>query len=226
MKAIIIAGGRGERLLPLTADRPKCMVEALGKSIAVRQLEWLATQGVDEAIFSCGYRWDVIRHTVGDGLWLGLTVRYAVEDQPLGRGGGLRKALLLLDTAEPLVAMNGDVLARPDLAAMVAQHQQSGAVATVMVVPYVSDDALVDVGAGNRITGFREKPRLPFWINGGIYILSPAIVELLPEVGDHESLTFPQLAEEGRLHAFPFEGDWVSVDSAKDLSTAEQFLSR
>ncbi|MDE3074330.1 MAG: nucleotidyltransferase family protein [Chloroflexota bacterium] len=225
MKAIVLAGGRGQRLQPLTLDRPKCLVEVAGKSIAQRQLEWLAGEGVDEVIFSCGYRWEMIRQAIGDNAF-GMLVRYAPEEQPLGRGGGLRHALSQLQLgADPVVALNGDVLTRLQLADMAAQHQAAAALATLLLVPYVSQHGIVDLGEDDRVVGFREKPRLPYWLSGGVYLLSPAIRELLPERGDHETTTWPELARQGRLHGYRFEGFWRSLDSAKDVAEAEAALS-
>ena len=225
MQAIILAGGRGERLLPFTAEHPKCLVEVAGQPVALRQLSWLATQGVDEAIFSCGYRWQAIRDRLGDGAGLGLRVRYAPEDEPLGRGGGLRHAMGLLDASGTFLVINGDVLAQPALAGFLARHRASQALATVLVVPCVSDDAIVVSDAEGRVTAFREKPRLPYWINGGLYLMEPAIRDLLPERGDHETTTLPALAAAGRLSSFAHEGSWFSIDSHADIKAAERALS-
>ena len=225
MRAIILAGGRGERLMPLTADRPKCMVLIAGQPIVAHQLRWLAAQGVDRVVISCGYRWQRIRQAVGDGAAFGLDVSYAVEDTPLGRGGGLRKALSQLPRSpEPLVACNGDVMTTLPLGPMVGHHQRTQALATLLLVPFVSEHGVVDVADGGRIAGFWEKPALPYWLSGGVYVLSPEIARRLPRKGDHETTTWPRLAAEGRLQGYRYPGFWQPVDSAKDVSEAERRL--
>ncbi len=211
--------------MPLTADRPKCLVEVTGRPLIDHQLRWLAANGVDETVVSCGYRWEAIQELVGDGAAYGLRVRYAVEETPLGRGGGLRKGLSTLSAgAEPVLACNGDVLTDLPLAPMTEAHDP-GVLATLLLVPYVSQHGIVDV-EGGRVTGFREKPRLPYWLSGGVYVISPYIAELLPAKGDHETSTWPQLAAEGRLGGYRYEGWWQPVDSAKDVTLAEQALAR
>ena len=238
MQAIILAGGRGERLMPLTADRPKCLVEVAGQPLIAHQLRWLAGQGVDRVVISCGYEWRRIEAVVGDGAAFGLSVSYAVEETPLGRGGGLRKALGQLRNESPrlprrerarvreapVVACNGDVLTGLSLRPMVAQHRRSGAIATLLLAPFVSEHGVVDVDEQGRIGGFREKPSLPYWLSGGVYVLSPEIQRLLPRKGDHETSTWPKLARAGRLQGYRYRGFWQPVDSAKDVREAERRL--
>jgi NDP-sugar pyrophosphorylase family protein len=239
MQAIILAGGRGERLMPLTADRPKCLVEVGGRPLIDRQLRWLAGNGVDEVVVSCGYRWQRIQDVVGDGAAYDVRVSYAVEETPLGRGGGLRNALGQLaqfprsprrETARvsvpAIVACNGDVLTALPLAGMLRQHRRSEALATLLLVPFVSQHGIVELDDAGRITAFREKPVLPYWLSGGVYLLSPQIERLLPRLGDHETTTWPRLARAGQLQGYRYRGFWQSVDSAKDVGLAEAALER
>src|SRR3972149_8060071 len=100
MQAIILAGGKGERLRPFTEDRPKCMVEILGVPLLGYQLQWLSSQGVTDVIISCGYRHEVIQNFFGSGEKWGVSLQYSVESQPLGRGGALRLAFGLLASGE------------------------------------------------------------------------------------------------------------------------------
>jgi NDP-sugar pyrophosphorylase family protein len=225
MQAVILAGGRGERLMPLTADRPKCLVEVAGEPLIAHQLRWLSSHGVDRVVVSCGYQWQRIQAFVGDGQNFGPEVSYAVEETPLGRGGGLRKALGTLALGgEPVAACNGDVLTELPLEKMVTQHRRSGALATLLLAPYVSQHGLVEVDAAGLVTGFREKPALPYWLSGGVYVLSPEIERLLPAKGDHETTTWPKLAKAGRLQGYRYRGFWQPVDSAKDVREAEARL--
>jgi len=227
VQAVILAGGRGERLMPLTADRPKCLVEVAGRPILAHQLAWLAGHGVDRVVISCGYRWERIRQAVGDGAAFGLAVDYAVEETPLGRGGGLRKALgMLKPLRDPIVALNGDVLTSLPLRPMLRAHRRSGAIATLLLVPCVSQHGVVDVDSEGRVLGFREKPHLPYQLSGGVYVLSPDVYPLLPRKGDHEITTWPRLARAGLLHGHEYTGFWQSVDSVKDVGEAGRRLRR
>ena len=226
MNAVILAGGRGERLLPLTADRPKCLIEVAGRSLIEHQLRWLAGQGIERVVVSCGYRWQRIEDLIGDGAKFGLKATYAAEATPLGRGGGLRKALTQLNPVEPVLACNGDVLTTLPVQPMLRAHRSSKGLATLLLVPYVSQHGIVDVDANGRIQGFREKPSLPYWLSGGVYVLSPEICRMLPRRGDHETGLWPRLAADGRLHGYCFSGFWQSVDSVKDIGEAERRLRR
>lgn len=226
LRAIVLAGGKGERLRPYTNDRPKAMIEVCGRPILGHQLDWLRRHGVGEVVISCGYRHEVIERFAGFGEAWGIRVRYACEDEPLGRGGGIKRALGLLleggDSGEAVIALNGDVLTAVDLGDLIAAHRQLGALATVVLTPLVSPYGIVEVGPDDRISAFREKPRLPHWINAGIYALSPDIHPLLPDRGDHETATFPQLAAQGRLAAYRTEAYWRGIDTAKDITEAEE----
>lgn len=218
MQAIVLAGGKGERLRPFTADRPKAMVEVHGVPLLAYQLRWLREQGVDQVVIACGYRHEVLRDYFGDGASWGLQIEYSIEEHPLGRGGALKEAFGALDPSITLcVATNGDVITDLSLGPVVRAHQQGQAAATVVVTPFRSPYGIVEIDESNRVRGFREKPELPFWINAGVYVLSRTILPLLPERGDHEDTTFPRLAAEGRLAAYPSRAFWRGVDTVKDL---------
>jgi NDP-sugar pyrophosphorylase family protein len=230
MQAIILAGGKGERLRPFTNDRPKPMVEVLGYPILGYQMQWLQTQGVDEVVISCGYRHEVIQSYFGDGEKYGLRLSYAVEHEPLGRGGGLKKAFGQLsqpaNNDDIVIGTNGDVITNLNLAPAIESHRARGGLCTIVLTPFLSPYGIVEVDEENHVLGFREKPELPYWINGGIYILSRAIYDYLPDQGDHEDTTFPRLAQERRLHAYPSRAFWRSVDTVKDLSEVTKELEQ
>lgn len=218
MHAIVLAGGKGERLRPYTEDRPKPMVEVLGIPIVGYHLQWLRAQGVTDVVIACGFRHDVIEGYFGAGEQWDLRIRYAVEETPLGRGGALRRAMAMLPhAADMCAATNGDILTNVPLRSVVAAHRASANVATVVLTPLVSPYGIVEA-EGDRVTGFREKPELPYWINAGIYVLSREIEPMLPERGDHEESTFPQLAAARRLGAYHSRAYWRAVDTIKDLS--------
>jgi len=227
MQAIILAGGKGERLRPFTQDRPKCMVEILGVPLLGYQLQWLSAQGVTEIIVSCGYRHEVIQNYFGTGEKWGVRLQYSVEAQPLGRGGALKLAFGLLPPGEDLcLATNGDVVTNVRLKPLVQAHRQSGCLATVVLAPFISPYGIVEVDAEDRILAFHEKPELPYWMNAGIYVLAREIEPLLPDQGDHEDSTFPQLARERRLGAYRSRAYWRSVDTVKDMSEVAKELER
>ena len=226
MYALMIAGGEGERLRPLTDDRPKNMVPVGGRPMVERQLEWLCENGVTDAVFLCGYKADVLQAHLGNGSSFGVRVQYSVETEPLGRGGALKKGFSLVpEGEETIIACNGDILTDQTLAEMIASHEARGASASVMLTPLKSPYGVVDVDEDGRITSFREKPVLPYWINAGIYVLSRSFFALLPDKGDHETETFPALASEGRLFGFKSDAYWRPVDSIKDIAEAEKELA-
>ncbi len=232
MYALILAGGRGERLRPLTDNAPKPMVPICAKPILWHQVQWLKRGGITDIIFLAGYKWEVIRDFFGDGSGHGFRAHYSVEETPLGRGGAIRQGMAMVpEHADCTVVTNGDIITAESLDAIVdvyrgkreanAAHQ-----ATVMVVPFLSPYGLVDMDEQDNVQGFREKAELPYWINGGIYVFSREIEALLPELGDHEDSTFPDLAAKGNLSATRSRAFWRSVDSFKDLREAEDYLKK
>ena len=183
-------------------------------------------------VFLAGYRWEAIRDYFGDGQKFGIHVQYSVEDTPLGRGGAIRKAFPLVPESEQcVVALNGDVVTREGLNTILDRHWEKkkaspSHLATIMVVPMVSPYGLVDMDEADDVVGFREKVEMPHWINAGVYILDRDIFSEFPELGDHETETFPRLAREGRISAFKSRAFWRSVDSFKDLREAEEHMSQ
>lgn len=226
MQAIILAGGLGERLRPFTLDRPKTMVEVGGVPILAYQLAWLRASGVDRFIISCGYRHDVIQDHFGNGERVGVHIEYAIEREKLGTGGGLKLALGAADTSEPfIIGTNGDILTDMDIESLASLHRSHGNLATISLTQLQSPYGIVDSNEADKVTAFHEKPLLPFWLSAGVYALSPAIRELLPDKGDHERSTFPQIAQEGKLGAYKTTAYWRAIDTAKDLSEAESDLA-
>ncbi len=220
MFAIILAGGKGERLRPLTGDRPKSMVPLLGRPILEYQVEWLREGGVTDIVVACGYLHQVIEEHFEDGSRWGVSLHYSIEKQPLGRGGALKLAYQQVSPSEPLViAANGDNVITQPLTPMVRQHQRTGATATLMLTQLRSPYGIVQQ-RGKRITGFQEKPRLPHWLSAGVYVLSREFFVGLPDVGDHEDELFPRLADEGRLYGFRSHAYWKAIDTVKDLNEA------
>jgi NDP-sugar pyrophosphorylase family protein len=227
MYAIVLAGGKGERLRPFTEDRPKPMVEIMGIPMLGFQFQWLQGQGVTDVIVSCGYRHEVIEAYFGNGERMGLRIRYAVEREPLGRGGALRLALGQVPENEELViATNGDVITNLKLGPLLEAHRAAKRLATIVLTPFVSPYGIVEIDGDDRVTHFREKPELPYWINAGVYVLSRQVRDHLPERGDHEVTTFPALAGAGKLGAYKSTSYWRGVDTIKDVTEVAAEMQR
>lgn len=221
MYALIIAGGEGERLRPLTSDRPKPMILVADKPILEYQIGWLVGQGVSDVILLCGYKAEVIQEHFGDGSRFGLRVHYSLEREPLGRGGALKLGARLLPPDEELaLALNGDILTNQPLAPLLRYHRRRGATATVMLTRLRSPYGITRGDRAGHIVAFQEKPLLPHWINAGVYVLAADFFRRLPERGDHETTTFPDLAAEGKLFGYRSHAYWRSIDSFKDLTEA------
>ncbi len=221
MYALIIAGGEGERLRPLTSDRPKPMIPVAGKPILEYQIRWLARQGVSDVVLLCGYKAEVIQEHFGDGSRFGLRAHYSLEEEPLGRGGALKLGSRLLPPDEELaLALNGDILTNQPLKPLLRYHRRKGATATVMLTRLRSPYGITRQDRAGRIVAFQEKPLLPHWMNAGLYVLAPDFFRRLPERGDHETTTFPELAAEGKLFGYRSRAYWRTVDTLKDLTEA------
>ena len=227
MYALILAGGRGERLRPLTDTVAKPMVQANGRPVLLYQVSQLKSQGITDIVVLCGYRWESIRDFFGDGSAFGVRIQYSVEDTPLGRGGALKQGLGVIPGSErTVIAMNGDTLTTQELEPLLELHGHSGARATVMLTPYPSPYGVVEMDSSGKVLAFKEKGDLPYWINAGAYVLEAAIKEELPDLGDHETTTFPRLTERGLLYGYESRAFWKSIDSHKDLREAEDGLKR
>jgi NDP-sugar pyrophosphorylase family protein len=222
VEAIILAGGKAERLGPAAGGRPKALVEVSGRSLAGYQVAALAQAGVDRVLVSCstGQGSRFVEALSG----IGPEIVPVEEPAPLGRGGGLRLAAGQLDGHEAF-ALNGDELVDLDFSELLARQHELPVAATIVVAPLQSPFGVVELGEGDLVASFEEAPRLPHWVSCGIYVLEREAIEQLPELGDHERTTFPSLAAEGKLAAFRFEGFWVTVNTPKDLRRAEEAVA-
>jgi NDP-sugar pyrophosphorylase family protein len=156
---------------------------------------------------------------------LGAEVVPVGEPEPLGRGGGLRLAASRRKETGRVLAMNGDELLDVDFPTLLAEHDASAAAATIVCAQVRSPFGVVDLHEDGTVTGFREAPLLEEWVNSGVYVLGDEALERLPEKGDHEQTTFPELAAEGRLRGFRHRGVWLTVNTPKDLRNAEAYMS-
>ena len=219
MEAIILAGGKATRMGDAVRGRPKALVPIAGEPLAKYQVAQFVRAGVERIIVSCALGQASLFEQELSGL--GAEIVAVPEPEPLGRGGGLRYAAAERKEGGPVYASNGDELHDVDLEGILDAHRVHRAAATIAVAPLVSQFGVVDL-EGDRVAGFREAPRLPYWVNSGFYVLDEEALERLPERGDHEQSTFPELAREGKLVAFRHEGLWITVNTPKDLQRAEQ----
>ena len=223
MEAIILAGGKAERLGDAAGGRPKSLVDVAGKPLVAYQIARLARTGVDRVIISCAAGQGPLFEQELAGL--GVELVTAEEPERLGRGGGIRFAARKRREQGDVYALNGDELVDVDFEALLARHRQAGGAATVAIAQPKSPFGVVDLGDGDVVEGFSEGGKIPYWVNCGIYVLSAEALERLPEQGDHETTTFPELVGEGRLFAYRHDGLWLTVNTPKELRAAGQHVA-
>lgn len=219
MQAIILAGGKGERLRPFTDNCPKGMIKIEGRPILEYQLEWLKKYKVKKIVFACGYLHKVIKDYFGDGSRFSLEISYSVEGEPLGRGGAVKKAWSQVTSNEPIIVTNGDVYTEMDLSKALSTHREKkGIIATLCLFPYKSPYGIVRINEKDLVEDFDEKRTLPYWVNGGIYIFEKEVRDYLPDKGDHETSTFPKLAKKELMYGYKSLDYWRGIDTIKDLN--------
>jgi NDP-sugar pyrophosphorylase family protein len=223
MEAIVLAGGKAERMGDVTGGRPKALVDVAGKPLLAYQIGRLATAGVGRVIVSCAAGQGQIFRDELAGL--GVEIVCAEEPERLGRGGGIRFAAHDRAESGDVYAMNGDELVDVDFAALLARHRETGAAATVSVARPASPFGVVELADDDVVTGFSEGGRIPYWVNCGVYVLSREAIERFPDRGDHEATAFPELAAEGRLRAYRHEGLWLTVNTPKELRRAQEHVT-
>jgi NDP-sugar pyrophosphorylase family protein len=222
VEAIILAGGKAERLGEAAQGRPKALVEIAGRPLCAYQVQQLAAAGVERVIVSCAAGQEELFETALGGI--GPEIIAVGEPEPMGRGGGIRFAAEQRRESGGVYALNGDELIDVDLERLWAANESNDGAATITVVQVRSPFGVVDL-EGDRVSGFREAPKLDDWVSCGIYVLGEEALARFPERGDHETSTFPELAAEGRLHAYRHDGLWFTVNTPKDLRLAEEYLA-
>jgi NDP-sugar pyrophosphorylase family protein len=227
LSAAILAGGLGTRLRSVTGDRPKVLAPVRGRPFLSRLLDQLADAGLPRATLLTGYAADAVQAAFGDS-YRGLRLSYSREPEPLGTGGALRLALPLLNESSILL-LNGDSYCDVDIAALVARHRATGAVATLSLaeVPDESRYGRVERDASDRITRFVEKGGLAeaAWINAGVYVLERSMIEAIP-AGRAVSLereVLPEQVNRGRVFGFP-AGRFIDIGTPESFAAAEAFF--
>lgn len=223
MQAVILVGGEGTRLRPLTSTVPKPVVPLVDRPFIAFMLEWLGGHGIDDVVMSCGFLATSVRNVLGDGSRYGIRLRFVEEPDPRGTAGALKFAESMLD--ERFLMLNGDVLTDIDLTAQIAQHERTGAKGTLALVPVEDPSAygLVRLHDDRAVRGFVEKPAPDMidtnMISAGAYVLEREILELV-QPGRNVSIereVWPKLVGAG-LYGFPCESYWL------DIGTPERYL--
>lgn len=232
-QAVIMVGGKGTRLLPLTLTRPKPILPVDDKPCLWYLMRSLAQAGVKEIILACGYRSEQLMDAIGDGSDLGVKVEYSFEDEPMGTAGAMKLVEDRLD--DVFVAANGDVFADIDVEDQIRTHFESKASITISLVPVPNPcefgTALVE--DDGRISRFIDKPRpeevLSNLINAGVYVVNKEVLGFVPEgqFCDFSMHIFPRVLQEGmRIQGFSLSGTWMDVGRPRDLLNANLDIAR
>lgn len=220
MKAVLLVGGAGTRMRPLTYVVPKCLLPVGGKPLLERTMKYLEGHGVTDFVLCVAYLKKQIIEAFGDGSSLGFKIEYAESDVPLGTAGQLKTASGMLD--DTFLAMNGDIVTNLNIGNLVATHKKKGCVATIALkefgvrIPY----GHIIVDSAGKVTAFEEKPTLNYMANAGVYVMEPRVLEAIPsrKVSSLETEIFPLLISRGETIGSYFESAyWADVGSMADF---------
>ena len=226
MITVILAGGLGKRLRPLTSDRPKPMIQINNTPIIELQVKWLKKFGITDIIVLVGHLREKIKHHLADGKKFGVNISYIEENVPLGTGGALKNAkdhIIQNGNSDPgFFVINGDILTNLDPFTI----SDKGSM-TLALVPLKSTFGIVETD-GDLVSKFVEKPYIEDrWVNAGVYYFSNDIFDYLPDNGNLETVTLPMLVEKQKLKAKKFSNNyWRSVDSHKDVDEASKEIEQ
>ena len=219
MKAIILAGGRGKRLRPITDYVPKPLVPIKNIPIIEWQLKYLKKFGIGEVIICTGYKQEMIENYL-DAKKIGIKIKYSIEKSPLGTGGAIKKAGKMI-TDDAFFVINGDIITNIDLKKLSKINN------SIAAVELRTKFGILETNEG-KITKFKEKKEISdLWMNAGIYYLQKKILKDLPDKGDIEKTVFPDYAKKGKLHLVKFKNvKWYSVDSFKDIEECSSEIEK
>lgn len=220
MKAIILAGGRGKRLRPITDYVPKPLVPLNNIPIIEWQIKYLKKYGVREIIICTGYKAEMIENFLAVKKNLGVKITFSIEKTPLGTGGAIKKAGLSINDKSFFV-LNGDTMTNINLNELAKKQNSIASIElkTKFGILETKDD---------KIIKFKEKKEIPdLWMNAGIYHLKREILKDLPKIGDIEKTVFPDYAKKGKLTTVKFKNVmWYSIDSFKDMEECSSELNK
>ena len=225
--AILLVGGFGTRLMPLTKNTPKPMLTVAGVPVTEHQIAMAKAAGISEVVLATSYLSDVFIPYFGDGSKWGIKIKYAVEKEPLGTGGAIRNAAQLLDSNESVVILNGDVLSSHNLGEQIRQHEANDADVTLHLTEVQDARAFgcVPTDSNGRVTAFLEKMENPVTnqINAGCYVFNPRVVSTIPlnTVVSVERETFPELVTSGaKVFGYVENAYWLDIGTPRALLKA------
>ena len=225
--AVILAGGAGSRLWPLTKDCPKPMVRLLGKPILHWIVEWLAAAGIRRIVLGVAYKKEAIKDYFGNGEQFGVDVKYSNHSVSGETAEGFRLAIERHVDSEVFLAMNGDELTNLNLRKFIGFHLKHKPLATIALSHPKCPFGIVELGQNNKVVGFNEKPELQsVLVSTGIYVFNRKIVEYLPEKGRIEQTAFPLLASKGLIRGYEMNCHWITVNTVTELMNAEHELKK
>lgn len=223
--AVVLSGGEGIRLRPITADLPKGLVKVGGKPLLQWVVEWLKSNEVTRIVMGVAYLKEQIIDFFGDGARFGVAIQYSIHTVAGGTSEGFRLAIVRHVKDRTFFALNGDQITDLRLKALLARHRKSRALSTIAVVHPRLPFGLVKVDRRGYCRGFSEKPVLKnVNISTGIYLFERDMLKHMPRVGDVERTTFPKLSRIGKVAAYKHAGSFITINSLKELEDAEKHL--
>ena len=229
--AILLVGGMGTRLMPLTSKTPKPMLQVAGVPFTEHQIRKAAQAGISEIVLATSYKAELFEPYFGDGAKFGIKIKYAVEESALGTGGGIRNAAALLDDCDQVVIFNGDVLSGHDLAAQIQSHINNSADVTLYLTKVEDARAYgcVELLADNQVKSFLEKMENPVsnMINAGCYIFNRKVIDQIPanQVVSVERDTFPSFLSSGvKVYGYLDNSYWLDIGNPQALVKASADL--
>ena len=227
--AILLVGGFGTRLMPLTKNTPKPMLTVAGLPVTEHQIAMAKAAGITEIVLATSYLSEIFTPYFGDGSKWGISIKYAVEEEPLGTGGAIRNAAQLLSSNESIVILNGDVLSSHNLSEQIRQHEAHDADVTLHLTEVEDARAFgcVPTDSNGRVTAFLEKMDNPVTnqINAGCYVFNPRVLSTIPlnTVVSVERETFPQLvANNAAVYGYVENAYWLDIGTPRALLKASQ----
>ncbi|TMI55353.1 nucleotidyltransferase family protein [Candidatus Bathyarchaeota archaeon] len=223
--AVILSGGEGLRLRPITHDIPKGLVKVGGKPLLEWVIEWLQQNKVTDLVIGVAYLKEKIIRYFGSGGKFGVDIRYSVHTVEGGTSEGFRLAISRYVDSPSFFALNGDQITDLRLRALHNNHSEGGSLASIAVVHPRLPFGLVEISPKGLCEGFVEKPVLrDFFCSMGIYVFDQKVLNYMPQKGDVERTTFPKLAQMNKLKAFKHNGSFITVNSLRELEEADETL--
>lgn len=225
--AVVLAGGKGIRLRPLTNNIPKPMIKLLGKPILQWIIEWLTNNGISNIIVGVAYKKEAVMNYFKDGSEFNCRIKYSIHSVEGETGEGFRLAISRYVNDDIFIAMNGDEISNFNITELINYHKKNKPIATIATTNPRSNMGVIKIDKNGKILSFEEKPILSnILVSIGIYVFNRKIIDYLPLKGLIEKTTFPLLVKQKLLRAFPINGDWLTINTMKDLKFVENLLKK